>query len=1059
DGTAFFAVGKASGANGAIDLDAFGFGPNDLFRFVRLTDDASQGSSTGLTVGADIDAIGAISSYVSPTFNAGGQGILVADNASPTILNNLLINNETGIEIDATSSAAGAVVGGTIYQHNTTDANTSIGLGDFPLVLGDAERLFVDPVAGNYYLADGARAIDSAIDSMQDRPALVSVKTPLGLPATPVLAPNTDLTGQLRVDDPRVETPSGVGERVFKDRGALDRSDFVGPTGQLTTPRDNDGAGQDRNPNMNVVELSSQVLNNFTIQLIDGIGPVDPNDGIGAADNTVTRNSVVLYRGTNEDNLQPLVEGVDYRFHYDSTNNSIVLTPLSGIWQSDQLYRVELAGEQRFVLVAPSGTQVRDGSTFSVADQSGETVTFEIERGYTLTLPTATSVTDQETFTIDDGTKVVTFEFDSDSSYDTNNRQVVFDPLNPLSSATTALINAIVSANLGLTPTDLGSGVIHLGGTRLHNVDVTGSSLTLSGSPGVSQLPFGIQIPSVAGLPSGLQDQQTFSITNGALTVVFELDTNGSVSSGHRQVRFFTTSTVDGVANAIVNAIAGAGLALSPVNLGGGLVGLGGNAGILLDTGTTGLTQTGTAGVDASVAVPITGDVSNANVVAQQMAAAINSASVLLSGVSALAVGDQVLLDGASAVSGSSAISVPSIKDLAGNPLKSNQPDGSTTFDIFLGSGLDFGDAPDGPYDSKLANNGPRHQIVDGFFLGSGVTVDVDGPGPDQADSDRQDDGIVFMSNFVRGYNSQFTVSVAGGPGVVDAWIDFNQDGDFDDAGEQILSGVTLAEGTHQLELRNRNPLASDIQDRGEVPGSAELGTTYARFRLSSNGVSGPNGAAADGEVEDYQIDIFANDYQNRSNALDVNADGFVSPIDALLVINFLNASSAGQLPQNRPTPGPPFWDVNGDGQISPIDVGQVITYLNDVNNGSGEGDATLLAEGESTVSTLQAADLSNGLATLAMPQEIIAGMTQRWEATNSVAVTGSSTSQQDESDETPASVGIASNGNQANSAALDPTALALADLDDVLSEIAEDIEGSQVSRDAHDDFFANIHF
>lgn len=61
DGVAWTAVGKVTGGTRGIDLDAFGFGSSSTFAFVRLTDDPLEGGG-GATGGADIDAIGAISS-------------------------------------------------------------------------------------------------------------------------------------------------------------------------------------------------------------------------------------------------------------------------------------------------------------------------------------------------------------------------------------------------------------------------------------------------------------------------------------------------------------------------------------------------------------------------------------------------------------------------------------------------------------------------------------------------------------------------------------------------------------------------------------------------------------------------------------------------------------------------------------------------------------------------------------------------------------------------------------------------------------------------------------
>jgi HEAT repeat protein/Leucine-rich repeat (LRR) protein len=60
-GSTWYSVGRVSGGTSTIDIDSYGFGPSDRFSFVRLTDDPNQGGSAGSTVGADIDAVGAIS--------------------------------------------------------------------------------------------------------------------------------------------------------------------------------------------------------------------------------------------------------------------------------------------------------------------------------------------------------------------------------------------------------------------------------------------------------------------------------------------------------------------------------------------------------------------------------------------------------------------------------------------------------------------------------------------------------------------------------------------------------------------------------------------------------------------------------------------------------------------------------------------------------------------------------------------------------------------------------------------------------------------------------------
>lgn len=66
DGATWVAVGKVFGSTAGIDIDAYGFSTADEFRFVRLTDDPREGDQLGASVGADIDALGAIASISAP---------------------------------------------------------------------------------------------------------------------------------------------------------------------------------------------------------------------------------------------------------------------------------------------------------------------------------------------------------------------------------------------------------------------------------------------------------------------------------------------------------------------------------------------------------------------------------------------------------------------------------------------------------------------------------------------------------------------------------------------------------------------------------------------------------------------------------------------------------------------------------------------------------------------------------------------------------------------------------------------------------------------------------
>ncbi len=86
--------------------------------------------------------------------------------------------------------------------------------------------------------------------------------------------------------------------------------------------------------------------------------------------------------------------------------------------------------------------------------------------------------------------------------------------------------------------------------------------------------------------------------------------------------------------------------------------------------------------------------------------------------------------------------------------------------------------------------------------------------------------------------------------------------------------------------------------------------------------------------------------WQNLRRPTDVNGDGRVTPIDALLVINYINDNGPGAPPPNpggssggEPNARPFYPDVNGDGRVSPQDALLVINELNSRNPGSGNGE------------------------------------------------------------------------------------------------------------------------
>lgn len=272
--------------------------------------------------------------------NNGDVGVRVEEAAGPTLMNNIIANFATGIVVADATSQANTVVSRTLFQGNGTNS-PNVGTGSLPVILSPTDVLFVDPANKNFYLAEGSKAIDAAVDAIQERAEVAQVVNPLGIDSTPLLAPERDITGQLRVDDPNVVSSGGVGGVTFRDIGAFDRADFTGPTGYLFDPQDNDAANRDLDASPDIVQWISGPLTNISIQLLDEGEISDQVQGTGVDDSTVTTESVRLEIVSSSTPIV-LVDGVDYQFDYDATNNIIRLVPISGVFQEGVLYKVTL---------------------------------------------------------------------------------------------------------------------------------------------------------------------------------------------------------------------------------------------------------------------------------------------------------------------------------------------------------------------------------------------------------------------------------------------------------------------------------------------------------------------------------------------------------------------------------------------------------------------------------------------------------------------------------------------------------------------------------------------
>jgi hypothetical protein len=160
----------------------------------------------------------------------------------------------------------------------------------------------------------------------------------------------------------------------------------------------------------------------------------------------------------------------------------------------------------------------------------------------------------------------------------------------------------------------------------------------------------------------------------------------------------------------------------------------------------------------------------------------------------------------------------------------------------------DYGDAPDRPYPTTQANGGASQRVYPGFSLGLANDADDGTQQNATATADVPDeDGVTFLDAFVPGQAVRIQVvhlhPPNSNPGRLSAWIDWNDDGDWADAGERII--------THQVLLNRTN------QFLVTVPGGAAIGTTFSRFRLYPDNYKSYDGASdEDGEVEDYSVEI-----------------------------------------------------------------------------------------------------------------------------------------------------------------------------------------------------------
>ncbi|OCX64677.1 hypothetical protein BFP70_10535 [Thioclava sp. SK-1] len=184
------------------------------------------------------------------------------------------------------------------------------------------------------------------------------------------------------------------------------------------------------------------------------------------------------------------------------------------------------------------------------------------------------------------------------------------------------------------------------------------------------------------------------------------------------------------------------------------------------------------------------------------------------------------------------------------------------TLAVFDGLGLDFGDAP---VTYLVAAHAVRPSPT--IYLGS-VAPDIEIVAQSDATAtaddliDNDDEDAILFPVMTQGAISTLNIPVTGA-GVLQAWIDFNGDGVFEETlGERIASDLS-DDGTGFDTVAGDGVIQVDVA----VPTDATTATTYARFRYASTPGLPAAGFALDGEVEDYSLVIVAADLVDRGDA------------------------------------------------------------------------------------------------------------------------------------------------------------------------------------------------
>lgn len=248
---------------------------------------------------------------------------------------------------------------------------------------------------------------------------------------------------------------------------------------------------------------------------------------------------------------------------------------------------------------------------------------------------------------------------------------------------------------------------------------------------------------------------------------------------------------------------------------------------------------------------------------------------------------------------GSAPLAIPNLSINSSGCLGSPQ---MTVNTALVDDDFDYGDAPDtgagtgtGNYKTTASDGGPRHILDNRLKLGtnadpdSGLLQNSTATADDNNGTPNDEDAFTSLPNVptsgTYGLSNIPVVNTLGTPATLHAWVDFNKNGSFE-ATEYTSAVVPNNATTANLSWA--------------VPSGTTAGTTFARFRLTTQTLTDNTGTAAederslglasDGEVEDDRVsvvnpaDVFLLKRITAINGLTTNPNDNTTSLTGVLV-------------------------------------------------------------------------------------------------------------------------------------------------------------------------------